>query len=142
MYYKIPFNFGDIINGKDSHICSLAESIAQHIQLLITTKFGESRYNPKYGNAIWELEFERAINESKWTEEFRQSVLKAIISYEPRLVKVYVEIHAELVEKTWPMKNYTEIKKKVTILVKANLIETDEKFSFKTDLFLSPMSVD
>ncbi len=142
MYYKIPFHCSDIINGKDLPVCTLGESIAQHIQLLITTKFGENGYDPKYGNAIWELEFERAINESKWTEEFRKSVLDAIVQYEPRLVKPYVEIHTELVEKTWPMKNYTEIKKKVTVLIKANLVDTGENFSFKTDLFLSPMSVD
>ncbi len=142
MYYKMPFDCGDIINGKDAPTCTLGESIAQNIQLLITTKLGENRYNPNYGNAIWELEFEKAVSESKWTEDFRKAVFDVVTTYEPRIRKAYVEIHSELVEKTWPMRNYTEIKKKVTVLIKANLTETGENFSFKTELFLSPMSID
>jgi len=142
MYYKLPFNFGQVINGKDAETCSLGENIAQHIQLLITTKFGENHFDPKYGNAIWELEFERAVNESKWTDSFKQAVIDVIMQYEQRITKVHAEIRAELIEKTWDMRNYTEIKKKVTILIKAILTDTGEKFSFKTELFLSPMSVD
>lgn len=142
MYYKLPFNFNQIINGKDAETCSLGESIAQHIQLLITTKFGENHFDAKYGNAVWELEFERAINESKWTDKFKQAVTDVITQYEQRINKVNVEIHTELIQKTWNMRNYTEIKKKVTILIKAKLADTGEKFSFKTELFLSPMSVD
>ncbi len=142
MYYKFPFDFGAVLDGNDLPICSEAESIAQHIQLLITTKFGENRYDAEYGNEIWEIEFDNGINAGIWEESFEQSVLHAVVAYEQRIEKITVKIHTELVEKTWPLKKYTEIKNKVTILLYATLIESGEPFSFKSVLFLSPMSID
>ena len=143
MYYRLPFDFGRILAGEDAMpSANLGENIAQHIQLLITTRFGENRYDPNYGNAVWELEFENALSDSQWDERFRLSVIDAIKQYEPRLTNPDAIIHSEVVEKVWPIKEYTEIKKKVTIVVKARIAETGEQFGFKTELFLSPMSVD
>ena len=143
MYYKLPFDFGNIMDGQDAEPSyNLGENIAQHIQLLITTKMGENRYDPYYGNEIWNLEFENSLTDSQWEEKFRQSVNYSILAYEPRLVNADASIHSELVEKVWPIKDYTEVKKKVTIVIRAFLRDSGEKFSFKTELFLSPMSVD
>lgn len=142
MYYKIPFDMGSLLDGNDAATCSGSESIAHHLQTLITTRPGENRYDAAYGNAIWELEFDNGVSNARWEELFQQSVQKAVNIYEPRLANAIVTIHTELVEKTWPMRNFTEIKKKVTVLVKAQLKESGEKYSFKTELFLSPMSID
>ena len=143
MYYKLPFDFGNIMDGNDAEQSyNLGENIAQHIQLLITTKFGENRYDPYYGNEIWDLEFENSLTDSQWEERFRLSVNHSVNNYEPRLVNADTSIHSELVEKVWPIKDYTEVKKKVTIVIRATLRDSGEKFSFKTELFLSPMSVD
>ncbi|WP_118975077.1 GPW/gp25 family protein [Taibaiella koreensis] len=143
MYYKLPFDFGRIMEGQDAEPSyNMGENIAQHIQLLITTKLGENRYDPHYGNEIWNVEFENSITDSQWEEMFRQSVVNSIRAYEPRLIQPDASIHAELVEKVWPIKDYTEVKKKVTVIVRAVLADSGEKFSFKTELFLSPMSVD
>lgn len=143
MYYKLPFDFGKIIQGRDAEFSSsIAENIAQHIQLLITTKFGENRYDSKYGNEIWDLEFENSLSNTQWEEHFRLSVIRAVTFYEPRLSNPDATIHSELVEKVWPIKEYTEIKKRVVIVLKGILTETGEQFAFKTELYLSPMSVD
>ncbi len=143
MYYKLPFDFGKIIHGQDAEFSSsIAENIAQHIQLLITTKFGENRYDNNYGNEIWDLEFENSLTDTQWEEYFRLSVIKTVAQYEPRLLNPDATIHSELVEKMWPIKEYTEIKKRVVIVLKGTLAETGEKFAFKTELYLSPMSVD
>ena len=143
MYYKLPFDFGSIMDGNDAEQSyNLGENIAQHIQLLITTKFGENRYDPYYGNEIWNLEFENSLTDAQWEERFRLSVNHSVNTYEPRLVNADATIHSELVEKVWPIKDYTEVKKKVTIIIRATLRDSGEKFSFKTELFLSPMSVD
>ncbi len=95
-----------------------------------------------YGNEIWDLEFENSLTDAQWEEQFRQSVNISIRKYEPRLVNADTTIHAQLVEKVWPIKDYTEVKKKVTIIVKATLADSGEKFSFKSEIFLSPMSID
>lgn len=143
MYYKLPFDFGKAITGQDAELSSgIAENIAQHIQLLVTTKQGEHRFDPTYGNAIWDLEFENALSDLQWEEQFRISVLQAILKYEPRITNPTVRIHAELVEKEWPIKEYTEIKKRVVVIINALLSDTGEKFGFKTELYLSPLSVD
>lgn len=143
MYYKLPFDFGKIIEGKDAELsASIAENIAQHIQLLITTRFNENRYDVSYGNEIWELEFENALSNMQWEDKFADSVIKTVTLYERRIYNPTVSIHSNLTEKVWPLKDYTEIKKRVVIILKALLVDTNENFSFKTELFLSPMSVD
>lgn len=143
MYYRLPFDFGKITEGGAADTSSgIGENIAQHIQLLITTKLGENRYDAGYGNAIWDLEFENSLSDMQWEDAFKQSVIHAVSVYEPRIVNVSADIYSELVEKVWPIKEYTEIKKRVIIIVRGNLAETGESFSFRTELFLSPMSVD
>ncbi|MFT3936520.1 MAG: GPW/gp25 family protein [Chitinophagaceae bacterium] len=142
MYYKIPFNFSEVMEGQDAKECNIHESIAQHLHVLITTRFGENRYDNNYGNAIWELEFDRSMSNAQWEEKFKIAVSHAIDTYEPRLMNNKVTIYTEMVEKTWPLKKYTEIKKKVTVLVQSLLAADGEKYSFTTALYLSPMSVD
>lgn len=143
MYYKLPFDFGRVLAGNDAATnASPGENIAQHIQLLITTKLGENRYDPAYGNEIWDWEFENSLSDAQWEEKFRLAVLKTIEHYEPRIVKADAEVHSELVEKVWPIKEYTEVKKRVTIIVRAFMADSGERFSFKTTIFLSPMSID
>lgn len=148
MYYKIPFDFGALMAQEDGEqplpipTCSLYESIGQHLHTLIITRMGENRFDKEYGNSIWELEFSNGISDTQWNEHFSESVRVIVKAYEPRITGCKVTIHSELVEKTWPMRNYTEVKKKVTILIKAKITDTGEDYSFKTDLFLSPMSVD
>lgn len=143
MYYKLPFDFGNILEGGDAALSyNVAENIAQHIQLLITTKFGENRFDKDYGNEIWNLEFENSLTDTQWEEQFRQSINTSIRKYEPRLTHADATIHSQLVEKVWPIKDYTEVKKKVTIIVRATLADSGEKFSFKSEIFLSPMSID
>nr|WP_199156847.1 GPW/gp25 family protein [Pedobacter sp. ASV2] len=141
MYFKFPIYLGELLEGRELPMCSLGESIAQHIQLLITTRFGENRYDYEYGNKIWELEFENNITTAEWEEKFRLHVINSIHQYEQRIENPIAQIFTEMVEKEWPMKKFTEVRKKVTILIKANLTESKEAFSFKTELFLSPMSV-
>lgn len=143
MYYKLPFDFGKIIQGQDAEFSScVAENIAQHIELLITTKFGENRYDNNYGNEIWDLEFENSLSDTQWEERFRLAVIRTVAQYEHRLTNPDATVHSELVEKVWPIKEYTEIKKRVAIVVKGTLTETGEQFAFTTELYLSPMSVD
>lgn len=130
------------MDGQAAHECNVFENIAQHLQLLLTTRFGENRYDDSYGNGIWETEFEKAMGNLQWEELFREAVITMVDSHEKRLRDNHVTIHAELVEKNWPLKDYTEVKKKVTVFIRSTLAGSGEKYSFKTELFLSPMSVD
>ena len=142
MFYTIPFSFSDILDGEDAPRSPLKESIDQHLQMLIATRKGENRFDFDYGNKIWDLDFENAVSSNRWEEAFQEAVLVIIRLYEHRLTDVQVAIRSELVEKVWPLRKYTDIKKKVTIWIQARLVETSESFAFKTALYISPLSTD
>lgn len=141
--YKIPFNPLSAMTSNESiGSCGLAESIAQNIMLLITTKKGENRYDENYGNDVWGVEFDNGISVVVWESIFVKSLKRQIINYEQRLVNPQVFAHISFVEHSYETKNLTEIKKKVKIIIKAKLESTGENFNFSTELFISPMSID
>ncbi|MDH7464170.1 GPW/gp25 family protein [Chitinophagaceae bacterium 26-R-25] len=142
MHYRIPMNLGAIMDGKDAETCSMKENIAQHLHMLLTTRMGENRFNPGYGNHIWQVEFENGISDGQWQEECKKAIEECIEHGEKRIKKTKVEVHTAIVEKEWPLKRYHEIKRRVTISIKAVIVESNENFSFSTHLFLSPMSAD
>lgn len=142
-HLKLPVNFANLINNRDSSRCRQAgESVAQHIQLLLTTRLGENRFDPSYGCAIWDLDFELIISEGTWKEQFRIAVLDAVLNYERRIEQVHAEVNLEVVERTYGMRRQPEVRRKAVVFIKGKLVETGEQFSFKTELFLSPLSVE
>lgn len=142
-YYKIPLNLKRLMSDNSSiQTCSMVESIAQHLMLLITTKKKENRFDFDYGNAVWDIEFENSITAIKWEAIFVASMKNQIRKYEPRIYAPRIDVHIVHVEHTYETKRFSEIKKKAKIAIYAKLTETDENFNFSTELFLSPMSID
>lgn len=141
--YRMPFNPEKLIEENGTmEMCSLAESIAQHLMLLITTKKKENRYDFNYGNDVWDFEFENAVTTVEWESIFVESMKNQIAKYEPRIIAPKIDVNVLYVEHTYDTKSYSEIKKKAKIAINAKLTETGENFSFSTELFLSPMSID
>ncbi|HEU4496156.1 MAG TPA: GPW/gp25 family protein [Flavobacterium sp.] len=139
----MPFNPERLISEDGSiEMCSMAESIAHNLMLLITTKKGENRFDFGYGNAVWDIEFENAVTAVEWEALFIESMKEQIRKYEPRIYAPKIDVSIEYVEHSYETKRYSEIKKKAKIAINAKLAETGETFSFLTELFLSPMSVD
>lgn len=142
-YYTMPFNPASLFSDTGTvQSCSLAESIAQNIMLLITTRKGENRYDDDYGNAVWGLEFDNAATNVLWEETFIRSLGELIAVHEPRITHAVIKAHTTFVEHTYKTKSFTEVKKKATIAINARLLESGELFSFSTEIFLSPMSID
>jgi phage baseplate assembly protein W len=141
--YKIPVDPGRLTGENGAmQMCSVAESIAQHLMLLITTKKKENRHDLNYGNAVWDIEFDNAITAVEWETIFVESMKKQIAIYEPRIISPKISLHIEFIEYSYDTKRFSEMKKKAKIAINARLVETDELFSFTTELYLSPMSVD
>ncbi|NAW50021.1 hypothetical protein GNY06_00970 [Elizabethkingia argentiflava] len=141
--YKMPFDPESLMREDSSmQMCSMAESIAHNLMLLIITKKRENRFDFDYGNAVWDIEFENAITTVEWEFVFIESMQEQIKKYEPRIYAPKIEVHIEYVEHSYETKRFSEIKKKAKIAINAKLTETGETFSFVTELFLSPMSVD
>lgn len=142
-FLKFPFNPETaMMEGSLVPMCSLAESIAQHVMLLILTRKGENRFNPDYGNAIWDLEFDNAITIVEWECIFEESLLEQIKKYEPRICDPQIQVHMEYVEHTYGTKNFVEIRKKAKIGINATLTDIGERYTFSTHIYLSPMAVD
>lgn len=141
--YKLPLNPSSMMmNGGKIDTCGIGESIAQNIMLLIITKKGENRYDEQYGNDVWDLEFDNGITSAMWENIFIKSLQRQIDDYEPRLIYSRVEASIKFVEHNYETKGFTEVKKKVKIVINAKLHSTNEAFNFTTEIFLSPMSID
>ena len=141
--YRMPFSPDSLmVEGGSVETCDEAESIAHNIMLLITTKKGENRYDEGYGNEVWSLEFDNGVSSAMWETIFINSLRQQIRAYEPRIVDAKVDAHLEFVEHNYDTKEHTEIKKKVRIAVNAKLEASGERYSFVTEIFLSPMSID
>ena len=142
IFYKIPLELPAVLGGNDLPTCDLNTSISKNLELIIMTKFGEHRSNATFGCEIWDLDFEIIISEKLWEEKLRQSLLKSITSHESRLSEVRLNVEITEIEKYSTFRKFTEIKKRVTIKLSGNILKTGESFTFSTNLFLSPLSVD
>ncbi|WP_165024372.1 GPW/gp25 family protein [Dysgonomonas sp. ZJ279] len=142
--YKLPIRFDSIIDGASSEMsmCTEQESIDQHIGLLLTTCPGEHRFNKSFGCGIWDMDFERVVSRKKWEEDFTGHILSAVKNFEQRLKDISVSIHITEVTREDMVMKTTAIKKKVTVLLKAKLVSTNEDCGFKYNLFLGPLSTE
>lgn len=137
--YDKPFRLKNILSNKELDKTDPGKSISNNIELIISTRYGEHRFNRNYGCEIWDLDFELVVSERMWEERFRQSLLRSVTDYERRLYQVEVEIKMTEVEKMFFAKNVSEIKKKVEISVSGKMNTTGENYLFTTSLFLSPL---
>lgn len=139
-YYKKPFDFKRVFSNNTLESCDIGISISQHIELIIFTRFGEHRFMPEYGCEVWELDFELIVNQSMWEDKMCQSLTRSVSMQEKRLYNVQAAIQVKDVEKIFPLKRITEIKKQVDITVSGRVLATGEHYVFNTALFLSPLS--
>ena len=139
-FLKIPLPVSKLIEGQEILVCNLKESISQNLELIIMTRFGEHRYDFDFGCEIWDLDFELIVSENKWEEKLRQSLLQSITTHEDRLSEIQLSVKISEIEKQNLIRNYTEIKKRVDIVLSGVIRRTGESFSFNNSLFLRPLS--
>lgn len=137
-YLKMPLQLQSAV-AKKLQRCSYQESIAQHIMLLILSHHGEVIGREDFGSMIWDLVFNQLVKISDWEEGVKNSLIKTIEKYEKRLRNVDVnvtllEIEEENIDKV------SHIRRKAQITVTGTMDRTNEKFSFNTSLYISPLS--
>jgi predicted component of type VI protein secretion system len=137
-YYTLPLRLDDVIRKKQHRLCTLKESVAQNVYLIVTTQFAESRYDETYGCVVWEQEFE-SISRINWIDAAQPSIKKAIIEHEKRLTNVDVFVDIENYELV--LNKTIRIKKRITVRVKAVLAKTNEPYEFAERIYVSPMSI-
>ncbi len=139
MYYKIPLAFDKIFNNKNLALCSLGESIAQQIQLIVETRYGEHQGDMKFGCEIWDFDFELMVRTENYEQRLKKSLLETIVKYESRLTGIYVDISITDEEVYNSLIGSREMKKHASIVVHATVKETSQPFYFKTDFHLNPI---
>lgn len=141
-FYKIPLDLSAALAGNDLPTCDLVTSISKNLELIITTKFGEHRSDATFGCEIWDLDFEIILSQKLWEEKLRQSLLASVVAHESRLTEIQLNVEISEIEKYSSLRQFAEIKKKVNIKLTGIILKTGEPFTFSTNLFLSPLSVD
>lgn len=139
MYYKMPLSFDRIFNNKNLELCSLGESIAQQIQLIVETRYGEHQGDMNFGCEIWDFDFEVRVRIESYEQRLKKSLLEAIIKYESRLTDIDLNITISDEEVYNSVIGSREMKKHASIVVHATAKETSQPFYFKTDFHLNPI---
>ena len=136
-YYCLPLNFEELLERRALPRCSVQESIAQHLYLMLTTHFGESRFDPGFGCVVWQQDFEVMTN-MRWKDNVQRSVEQSITEREPRLEQVKVQVGIEDFE----LRGVNQrIRKRLEVTVRAVLHRTNEPFAFRASLFVAPLAV-
>ena len=137
-YYQLPLDLEGIMERQQLPRCSVQESIAQHLYLMLTTYLGESRYQPAFGCEVWEQDFE-AMTTMRWQDDVQHSVEAAIRTYEPRLVRA----RAQVAVTDYELKNANQrVRKRLDVTITGALHRTDEPFAFQASLFVAPLAVE
>ena len=153
-YYSLPIELDNLIEPErdDSgqlrasdlqlkKTDDLKKSIDEHIELILTTHYGEYKYNRSYGFIIWDLEFENMEIEKFNTHinpkrDIENSIKKTLTLFEPRLKNVNVEIFF-IFKKVFKGKN---IKFFVDINVKAIMLGArEEEYHNKFQFAMGPL---
>lgn len=141
--YQLPINFATLMSANNElPTCDLRQSIAQNIFLMITTKYKENRYDESYGCEIWDMDFELVSNENMWLETIRKSIDVSVAKHEPRLYDVSVDVDVTMDEFVATLRSTKTVKKRLRIIVKGRINENGEPFSFDTNIYTSPLSLE
>lgn len=138
-FYSLPLSFAEVMQKKEHATCSLQQSVAQHLHLIITTAFGELAADENFGCSIWDHDFDNITSTHKIKEFIRQSLQSSIEQYEKRLFNVRIDLMIKQEELTGSIHG-CRVKKKITITINGWLLATNEKFVYEDSFFTGPLS--
>ena len=141
-YYQLPLQFDTIIQKKRHNLCSLEDSVRQHIHLIIKTHYHEYRFDANYGCYIWDKDFDNIQSVSKWKDELEDLVLQSLNAYEKRLDNIHVDVQIDEPEtgnvRTNPS---TRHRTRITIHMQGTIKKTNQSFQHIEHMFFSPLSL-
>jgi len=138
LYYKIPFDFKGLTKGQDIRKVTIEESLAQYISLIITTIFGEYKYDDNFGTMIWETDFNLLANANQLKDIIKDSVFSKVKEYEKRLTVTDVTLSVS--EDTVSYTKNIRVKKRLDIVVYGIIKKTNQPYYYKSSYFLAPFS--
>jgi phage baseplate assembly protein W len=141
-YYTLPLACANIIERRRHQTCELTESIQQHIHLILRTHFKEYRFDPVFGNMVWEKDFETIRSIPKWKNELSEDFAKALTMFEKRLSQIRVKTELDELKIVDPQtQKISELRKRISIRVDGIINNTNEPFAHLEFIFFSPLSL-
>ena len=138
-YYSLPLRLDKVLKGDLHDKCSLKESIAQHIHLIITTSFGEMQHDESFGCSIWDCDFDNLTSANKIKENIKISIQHAVNKYEHRLEQIKVEVYIKEQELQTKI-NGRQVKKRIDVQLTGINKVTSEAFFYQDHFFTGPLS--
>ena len=138
IYYKLPIDFEGLMKKQDLAKIALEDSISQSIFTLMTTVFGECKFDETYGCELWDTDFDLLKSDDELKVFVAKSLKNSIIQHEKRIFLQDIEI--KISEQNLGEINKKRIKKKVLVSVRAIVLETNRPYVYKNSFFVSPLS--
>ena len=138
IYYKLPIDFAGLMKKQDLAKIALEDSISQSIYTLMTTTFGECKFDETYGCELWDSDFDLLKSDNELKVFVAQSLKNSISQHEKRIAVQDIEV--VITEQDLGSLGRKRIKKKVLVLVKAVILETNRPYVYKNSFFVSPLS--
>lgn len=139
-YLKLPLKFDSFFEKKKLDRCTLKDSIARNIHLLITTQLEENNQDYNYGSQFWDHDYDIHMTNAIRREMILNTLKNQLLKYEKRLSKPFVEVN--VIQKEYRLANNTQLRRRVEIVVKGQLSRSNEPFRFQTGFFIGPMLFD
>ena len=139
-FLKLPLRFEPFFQKKRLDNCSLRESIARNLHLLITTQQEENKQDLAYGSQIWENDYDIHMSNDSRREMVMITLKNLINKYEKRLFNISVEVNVKQSE--YRISSGSQIRRRIEIIVSGFLVRTNEPFTFQTGFFIGPMLFD
>ncbi len=138
-FYKTPLNFSKIFQRQELPKSSIEDSIAQYINLVATSSFGECKFDESFGCKFWETDFDLLVDYAVLKNKITQDLTDSIQQHEKRLrlTEVVVQIREGSIDS--PLASM-RMKKKVYVQIKGFIIKTDRPFQFQGFFYLGPLS--
>lgn len=138
LFYKLPLDYTKLTTGEDATKVTIEESLAQFISVIITTIFGEYKYDPDFGTIIWDTDFNLLANPNQLKDLIKESVHEKVNKYEKRLKVTDVTLGVD--ENTLSYETNIRVKKRLDIVVYGIIKETNQPYYYKSSYFLAPFS--
>lgn len=137
-YYKIPLDFKNLTSGRETEKVNIDESIAQFISVIITTVFGEYKYDEEFGTIIWDTDFNQLDNPNLLKEQIKNSIFEKIDQYEKRIRITNVQL--VVVEDTLRSDIKIRVKKRLDVLINGIVKQTNQPYYFRSSYYMAPFS--
>ncbi len=142
-YYKFPLEVGELFKpsiSKPKLYTTLLQSLHQNLKLILTTSYGEFRYDHFFGTMVSEFDFTNEEQSGLFERSITESFYNAIAKWEPRLSKVNVSVRFDRRGELLNVEGNRTYRMYIIAKVEGLIHSLNEKYKHELKIFFSPLS--